>query len=123
MIALKRVLKGYVDEVVAGGDSPRTEALRAQLNSIQQRNARYFNLAVVMLVTISLTTIAIMASDALHRTALPVGTALVITAIGMVRIMLSLWREKVATEMLIALSELDDGVLKQIVARLLRRLR
>lgn len=122
MIALKRALKGYVDEVVAG-ESSRTEALRSQLNVIQQRNARYFNVAVVMLVTISLATIAIMASDALDRTAIPVGAALVISSIGTVRIMLGLWREKAATEMLIALSELDDGVLKQVVARLLRRLR
>jgi hypothetical protein len=122
MIALKRALKGYVDEVVAG-ESSRTEALRTQLQSIQQRNAKYFNLAVVMLVLISLTTTAIMASDALHRTAIPVGAALVISAVGTVRVMLGLWREKVATEMLIALSELDDGVLRQIVATLLRRIR
>lgn len=122
MTALKRALKGYVDEVVAG-ESSRTDALRTQLQAIQQRNARYFNLAVVLLVLISLTTTATMASDALRRTAIPVGAALVISAVGMVRVMLGLWREKVATEMLIALSELDDGVLRQIVATLLRRIR
>ena len=36
---------------------------------------------------------------------------------------LSLWREKVATEMLIELSELDETILKQVVARLLRRIK
>jgi len=41
----------------------------------------------------------------------------------MIRAMLSLWREKVATEMLIELSELDEAILKKVVAKLLGRMR
>src|SRR5262249_50260779 len=122
MVALKRALQGYVDEVFAGG-SPRSEALFVQLHAIQRRNAGYFKLAVIMLVLISLSITAILASDAIHQTAVPVGAALVVSGVGTVRVLFGLWREKVATEMLIAMSELDESVLKQVAAALLRRLR
>lgn len=52
-----------------------------------------------------------------------VGAAFGISIIGMIRTMLSLWREKVATEMLIELSELDEAILRRVVAKLLGGMR
>jgi hypothetical protein len=122
MVALKRALSDYVDEVVAGG-SPRTEALRRQLRTVQRHNARYFSLVVLMLAAMFVTGMGVVVSGASQQATIPVAAVLGISVLGMVKMMLALWREKVATELLIELSELDDGVLRQVVARLLERLR
>lgn len=122
MTALNRAMSEYVNEVV-GGSAPRTEALRSQLRSIQRQNTRYFTLTVIMLAVMFLTAMVIVLSGSSRQAAIPVASILGVSVIGMVRMMLSLWREKVATELLIELSELDDRVLKQVVARLVRRIR
>src|SRR4051812_22671544 len=105
MTALKRALTGYVNEVV-GGQSTRTDVLRNQLRAIQRRNALYFNAAVAMLVVMFLTAMGIAVSGALQQATIPIASILGISAVGMVKLMLTLWREKVATEMLVELSEL-----------------
>ena len=124
MTALRLALSEYVDEVTAGAASARTEELRERLRHIQHRNLRYFNFAVGML---ALTFLAAMGSILLALSSTAATAAVVsvfgISIIGMIRTMLSLWREKVATEMLIELSELDEAILKKVVAKLLGQMR
>ena len=124
MTALRLALSEYVDEVTAGAASARTEELRRRLRQIQHRNQRYFNLAVGMLaVTFLAATGVILLALSSKATTAAIASGFGISIIGMIRVMLSLWREKVATEMLIELSELDEAILKKIVARLLGRMR
>jgi hypothetical protein len=46
-----------------------------------------------------------------------------VSVVGMIRMMLSFWREKVATELIVELSELDDDVMRKVAAKLLARMR
>jgi len=123
MSALRNLLSEYVDEVVAGS-SPRTAELRTRLSQIRDRNAGYFILVVVMLVIVFLVAIALVVFSTEGRTGVIVVLSVFgISLIGMVRLMLALWREKLAIELLIELSELDDNILKKVVAKLLRQLK
>ena len=124
MTALRLALSEYVDEVTAGAASARTEELRRRLRRIQHRNLRYFNLAAGMLAATFLAAMALVLFALSSRSATTaVASVFGISIIGMIRAMLSLWREKVATEMLIELSELDEAILKKVVAKLLGRMR
>jgi uncharacterized membrane protein YjjP (DUF1212 family) len=122
MKSLQRALSDFVNEVTAGG--PRSEALRKQLRDIQHRNTSYFVIPVVML-TVSFAAAMTLIIGGVGKTT---GTAAIaslfgLSVIGMIRLMLSFWREKVATELMIELSELDDEVLRKVTARLLARMK
>jgi steroid 5-alpha reductase family enzyme len=123
MTALRLAMSEYVDEVTAGVASARTEELRKRLRQIQHRNMRYFNFAVCMLAATFLVAMGVILFALSSRSAAAVAAVLGVSIIGMIRTMLSLWREKVATEMMIELSELDDVILGKVVAKLLRRMR
>ena len=124
MTALRLALSEYVDEVTAGVASARTEELRRRLRRIQHRNLRYFNLAAGMLAATFLAAMALVLFALSSRaTTIAVASVFGVSIIGMIRAMLLLWREKVATEMLIELSELDEVILKKVVAKLLSRMR
>jgi hypothetical protein len=111
-----------VNEVTLG-PAPRTEELRARLREIQARNTRYFALPVVMLAALFVVSLALSIHYASTATVTAVSAGFGISVVAMIRLMLSFWREKVATELMIELSELDEGVLRKVVARLLRSMK
>lgn len=122
MTALRIALSDYVNEVVAGA-APRTAEFMARLRAINQRNAVYFTATAAMLAIAFVVATSLVVFGAAGRTtAIAVLSVFGISIIGMVRTMLSLWREKSAIELLIELSELDDDILRKVVAKLLRRL-
>ncbi len=122
MTELRRAMFDYVGEVTLGG-APRTDELRRRLREIQAHNTRYFAVPVVMLAAAFVVAIALI----VHYAAAGAATAAIssgfgISVVAMIRLMLSFWREKVATELMIELSELDEDVLRKVVARLLTRM-
>jgi hypothetical protein len=123
MTSFERALRDYVDAVTLG-PCPRTEVLRERLRDIQRRNARYFVIPVVMLGASFLVAMKLILYSA-GGTAPTVGIASLfgVSVVGMIRLMLSFWREKVATELLIELSEIDEAALRKLVARLLARMK
>ncbi len=124
MTALQRAMSEYVDEVTAGAASARTQELRDELRRIQRHNGRYFHLAVGMLAATFLAAMGLILFTLSNKSGTTaVASAFGISVIGMLRMMLSLWREKVATEMLIELSELDEAILRKVVARLIGRMK
>ena len=129
MSALRLALSEYVDEVTAGaspppGSSGPTAGLQSRLRQIQSTNAIYFIAAAGMLAVTFLAAMGLIVSNAIGSSgSIAVASGFGISVVGMTRLMLALWREKVATAMLIELSELDDGVMKKVVAKLLRRMR
>jgi hypothetical protein len=123
MTELQRAMSDFVDEVTAGAAS-RTEELRVRLREIQARNIRYFLLPILMLaVTFVIAIVLIVHYAAATAAAAAISSGFGISVIGMIRLMLSFWREKVATELVIELSELDDRVFRKVVATLLVRMR
>ena len=122
MSALNDLASDYVNEVALG--PARSDVFRQSLKEIQTRNTSYFIAAVVMLgLTFLVATGLIIFGATGQTTAVVIASVFGITVVGMIRMMLSFWREKVSTELLIELSELDDSVLKKVVARLLTRLK
>jgi hypothetical protein len=121
MKELRRALSNYVDVVALG--SPRTEALRQRLREIHGQNTNYFRTPVLMLAVTFFVAMALIIYGAAGTSGATAIAALFgISVIGMIRLMLSFWREKVATEIIIELSELDDDVLRKVAAKLLARM-
>jgi protein-S-isoprenylcysteine O-methyltransferase Ste14 len=123
MNALRQAMHDYVNEVTLG-PAPRTDELRRRLREIHAHNTRYFALPVVMLA--ALFTVALVlsirhASATTSTAAIAIGFGILV--IAMIRLMLSFWREKLATELMIELSELDEDALRKVVARLLKRMK
>ena len=123
MSSFERALREYVD-VVTLGPGPRTDVLRRRLRDIQRQNARYFVIPVVMLGASFAVAMKLIVYSA-TGTAPAVGIASLfgVSVVGMIRLMLSFWREKVATELLIELSEIDEAALRKLVAKLLTRMK
>jgi hypothetical protein len=120
---LGRAMSEFVDEVTLGG-APRSDALRRRLRQIQARNTRYFVVPLVMLAITFVVAIVLIVHVAAATTATTaIATGFGVSVIAMIRLMLSFWREKVATELMIELSELDDDVLRKVVAKLLARMK
>jgi hypothetical protein len=122
MTELQRAMSDYVDEITLG-PAPRTEELRRRLREIQAHNTRYFLIPLVMLAVTFVVAIVLIIHYAAATTATTaISTGFGISVVAMIRLMLSFWREKVATELMVELSELDDDVLRKVVARLLTRM-
>ena len=122
MTELRQAMSDYVNEVTLG-PAPRTDELRRRLREIQAHNARYFALPVMMLAALFVVALALSIHYASAATNTAASTGFGISVVAMIRLMLSFWREKVATELMIELSELDEDVLRKVVARLLRSMR
>lgn len=125
MTTLRSALADYVDGAFAGGaGSARTRALVKRLGEIQRRNTRYFSLAVAMLAVTFLASMGLILFGLSSRSStMTVASVFGISVIGMIRMMLALWREKVATEMLVELSELDESLLRKVAAKLYARMK
>jgi len=119
MSELRQAMHDYVNEVTLG-PAPRTDVLRRRLRDIQARNARYFALPVVMLAVLFVVALGLSIHYASATTVTAISTGFGISVVAMIRLMLSFWREKVATELVIELSELDDDLFRKAVAQLLR---
>jgi hypothetical protein len=119
MTEIRHAMLDYVGEVLAGA-APRSEEFRRRLREIQAHNTRYFAIPVVMLAAafVVATALVVRSASATAVTAV-VSSGFGISVISMIRLMLSFWRKKVATELMIELSELDDEVLRKVVAQLL----
>jgi hypothetical protein len=122
MTRLYQALHDYVDEVTLG-PAPRSDELRRRLREIQAHNTRYFALPVALLVALFIAALALSVHYASAATVTAVSSGLAISVVAIVRLLRGFWREKVATELMIELSELDDDVLRKVVARLLRWMR
>ena len=122
MSRLRDALYDYVGEIV-GGSPAITQEMRARLTAIQHRNAIYLRFAAAMLLALFLVMSGVVVLTAIGKAHVAVLSLCGISVVGIARVMLALWREKLATEMLIELSELDDDILRKVVARLLRCLR
>lgn len=119
MKMLKRTLRDYVNQVV-GGAASSTEDLRNDLRQILGRNSLYINVATAMLAVVFVASLGMAVSQTLRAAPLPTASLLLVSAIGAARTVLNLWREKIAIEMLIAISDLDEATLRKVSARLLR---
>ena len=116
-------LGDYVDTVTLGASNKKA-LLREALDRIRTRNEAYFSVCVGFVVVMFVTAISLIVLHS-RQTAAWTATSAVfgISLAGMVRMMLGFWREKVATDMLLELSGLDDAILKDVSRVLLRRLR
>jgi hypothetical protein len=123
MDELRHAMHDYVNEVTLGA-APRTDELRRRLREIQAHNTRYFVLPVAMLAALFVAALVLSVHHAsAATTTAAISTGFGISVVVMIRWMLSFWREKVATELMIELSELDEGTLRKVVARLLKRMK
>jgi hypothetical protein len=121
--ALQQALEGYVNVITMGATS-RTDALRERLREIHQQNKGYFLAPVLMLAATFVVAMGLIIYGATGTNrAVVIASAFGISVISMIRLMLSFWREKVATELLVELSELDDDVLKKMSAKLLAKMK
>jgi hypothetical protein len=123
MTDLQQAMYDYVDEVTLGA-APRTDELRRRLREIQAHNTRYFMFPVVMLAALFVVALVLSIHYAsAAATTAAISTGFGVSVVAMIRLMRSFWREKVATELLIELSELDEDALRKVVARLLKRMK
>ena len=123
MTSLASAMSDYVNEVVAG-PAPRTDDLRKRLREIQGQNTRYFLVPVIMLAATFIVAMGLIICGTGGMTATTaIASVFGISVVGMIRMMLGFWREKVATELIIELSELDEHAFRKVVARLLARMK
>ncbi|AUX41095.1 uncharacterized protein SOCE26_025000 [Sorangium cellulosum] len=127
MKRLRSVLALYVEPIHLG-DAERApldvERLREQLRQVGRTSEAYFAVCVVMLMVLFVAALwaALRATE---------GTGFVkeafaglgVSMFGLIRAMLGLWREKVATDVLLTLAaSLDSDTLRSVIAVLLKRL-
>src|SRR5512140_3758185 len=127
MKKLRSVLSRYVDSIQLGeGDRAPldVERLREQLRHISRANEHYFGACVVMVMTVFIAALWVALRYADHDGAVKLAfAALGASMIGMLRVMVGLWREKVATDVLLALAgSLEGDHLRSIIAVPLKRL-
>jgi hypothetical protein len=121
--ALQQALESYVNVITMGATS-RTDALRERLREIHQQNKSYFLAPVLMLAATFVVAMGLIIYGATGTNrAVVIASIFGISVIGMIRLMLSFWREKIATELLVELSELDDDVLKKMSVKLLAKMK
>jgi hypothetical protein len=128
MKKLRAVLSPYVDSVQLGDperDPIDVERLREQLQRVSRESANYFGVCVVMVMVIFLATLGAALRYAGQANLVTLAFAVLgATMIGMLRVMVGLWREKVATDVLLALAgSLEGDHLRSILAVFLKRLR
>jgi hypothetical protein len=131
MNKLKSVLLAYAESNLAslGGGTPKTstvdlEKLAPQLQQVVQRNDKLFMMCVSMIFILFAAnlTVVIIHHDNLKLVA---GTSGIfgISAAGLIILMIKLWREKVATELVLGLlPALEPAVFKTVITTLIRRL-
>lgn len=127
MKRLKNILSDLAEAVELGSTAPKpldVARAEASLRQVARADERYFALCCVMIVVLFAASIWIVLTHLDEPSAIKVVfAALGVTSAGLIRMMSGLWREKVATDMLIALvATMDDRTLKSIIAVLLRRL-
>ena len=132
MSQLKSVLSAYAQANLAnlGGARPKSSAidlekLTPQLQQVVQRNNKFFILCVAMILVLFVANITIVL---LHHDNLKLVVATSgifgISAAGLIALMAKLWREKVATELVLGLlPALEPAVFKTVITTLIRRLR
>lgn len=124
---LRALLTEYVDPIEGGPSMPSAfpiEELKERLEALKRENSAYFALCAAMVAVLFLAGLWVALANL--GNAAVVGTAFAGVGASMVTavlLMIRLWREKTAVDMLIAFSiALDPEVVKSIVDVLLRRL-
>jgi hypothetical protein len=121
MDSIQETLREFVTSSTALGPSKGRKHMLERLRKINAANARYFNMAAVMLVAAFVVALYIIYRHGGDKVA---GEAVVgtfgATTTGMTWMMLRFWREKVRTEMLIELGDLDPGILREVALRFLK---
>lgn len=132
MSKLKSILSTFGESNLAslGGDHAtrsvvNLQHLGSQLQQIVQRNNKVFVVCVVMILLLFAAnlTVVLLHHDNLK---LVVGTSGIfgISAAGLIAQMIKLWREKVATELVLGLlPALDPALLKTVITALIRKLK
>lgn len=127
MKKLRALLSRYVEPIQLGDAAPRplpVDKIQAELQEVSRTSETYFGACVVM--TMAAFLVALWAT--LHYAMSPETVKLTFGGLGaylivIVRTMKGLWREKVATDMVVALAaSLDRDTLASIIAVLLKRL-
>lgn len=127
MKRLRSVLAPYSKEISLGGSGPNAmsvEQLKLELREVSRSNEHYFAICVVMILVLFLASLwVIMRFLGRPDVVTTAFAALGISTAGLLRAMIRLWREKVATDMLLALAgALTKDALKSVIAVLLKRL-
>jgi hypothetical protein len=126
---LRTVLKPYTRQIVLGEPDPATgpslAVLRGRLEKILDDNRVYFRLCVILTVTLFVAALAIVLVKLSQPGVIQVVfAALTAVTSGAIYMMRSLWREKVATEILLALTDAFEGeALRTVVDTFIRWLR
>ncbi len=123
MNTLDDVLNEFKPTVDLGGAKSPSDKLLKRLRDVNAANSKYFIICVAMVVAMfvaALSLIFLRMSDS--TTATLVAGAFGLSVAGMVRMMLRLWREKVATDLLLELSN-DPAVLRSVIDTLATRLK
>lgn len=127
MKRLRAVLASFVDSIHLGDPAPaplEIDRLREQLRRVSRANEHYFGVCVVMLMVMFVGALWVTLRYTSDAGAVKIAfAAFGVMMIGMMRVMLGLWREKVATDVLLALAgSLEGDHLRSIIAVLLKRL-
>lgn len=127
MRALSHILEHFTRPVVLGPDAvdeKQLAALRGHLEALSRGNDVYFKLCVAMTVGLFCATATAVAVQpwAAEHAAILIGALLACTC-GAVLVMRSLWREKIATDLLIGIVDAFEGeAVRTLVDVCLRRL-
>src|SRR4051812_33129279 len=123
MKRLRGVLQSYSKPITLGGDPTpgalgfSAERLTADLQAVSRSNEYYFGICVVMVVALFLVMLLVVTRSLTSPDTVKVAIgAFGLSGAGIVRLMIGLWREKVATDVLITLSTtIERELLRSIV--------
>jgi hypothetical protein len=128
MKRLRAVLMSHAQGIQLGESAPHplaVERLSEELRSVGRANEHYFALCVVMILALFLAALWVIiryaaTPDAVRGAFVCFG----LSVAALIRVMIGLWREKVATELAVALvGALDQETTRSIIEVLLKRLR
>jgi hypothetical protein len=118
----------YAHDIQLGDHEPpplAVERLKDELRAVSRANEHYFAVCVVMILALFLAALWVIIRYVSNPDAVRGAfAAFGLSVAGMIRVMIGLWREKVATDMALALvGTLDLDTTRSIIEVLLKRLR
>lgn len=128
MKRLHEAISEFVPAIKMGSNEPppfKPEQVERKLRSVQKIDQRHFLICVAMVLVFYIACLVVLLGYRHNPTAFAAVFAVLGAATaGAIRTMLGLWRERAATDYLIALSgTLDEATLKVVLAVFLKRIK
>lgn len=128
MKRLRATLGAYAEPIQLGEGTPPSvipvDKLRKELQAVIRTNTNYFLVCVAMTLGLYIAALWVVFDNLDDKGTLQIAFAMFgLSLAGMVRMMIGLWREKVATETLLTfVGAVDDKFLKSIIEVFLRQM-